>query len=104
MSRWTRLCRRAAGGLLLLGAASCAASRSAPRSAPAADDQTLRTRIEASLLNAPGVHAGEVRTEVVDGVATLSGTVHDQGESEAALAAARRVDGVREVRNSLRVP
>lgn len=104
MSRWTRLCCDAAACLLMLGSVSCAASRSAPRTAPAADDQTLRTRIEASLLNAPGVHAGEVRTEVVDGVVTLSGTVHDQGESEAALAAARRVEGVRDVRNSLRVP
>ena len=103
MSRWTGLYRGAGACLLLLGA-GCAAARSSPPAAPAADDQTLRTRIEASLLNAPGVHAGEVRAEVVDGVATLSGTVHDQGESEAALAAARRVEGVRDVRNSLRIP
>lgn len=37
------------------------------------------------------------------GVAVLSGTVHSQAEVDAAIAAARRVDGVRDVQSHLRI-
>ena len=81
--------------------AACAASRSP--ATVAADDPTLKMRIETSLRNAPGVHPGEVTTEVRDGVAILSGSVHNQAEIDSAVAAARRVEGLKDVRSSLNV-
>ncbi len=84
------------------GLTACAASRATPRAA-APDDQTLQTRVRTSLMNATGVHPDEVTASVAGGVATLSGTVHSQAEADAAVAAARRVDGVRDVQSQLRV-
>ena len=85
--------------LTLIG---CAASRSTPRAA-APDDQTRQTRVQTSLMNTAGLHAGEVKTEVREGVAILSGTVHSQAEVDAAVAAARRVEGLKDVRSTLAV-
>ena len=91
----------AASALMLAMAGCAAASRSPGMAAP--DDPTLKTRIETALRNAPGVHPNEVTTEVVDGVAILSGSVHNQAEIDAAVAAARRVEGLKDVRSSLNV-
>ena len=90
-----------AASALMFAMAGCAASRSP--GVAARDDPTLKTRIETALRNAPGVHPNEVTTEVVDGVATLSGSVHNQAEIDAAVAAARRVEGLKDVRSSLNV-
>jgi hyperosmotically inducible periplasmic protein len=89
--------------VLAVSTVGCATTRSAQRTAAAPDDQTLKVRIQTSLLNTAGVHAKEVTADVSAGVATLSGTVHSQSEIDAALAAARRVEGVKDVRSNLRV-
>jgi hypothetical protein len=44
-----------------------------------------------------------VRSEVIDGVATLQGTVDTEAQKERAERIARRVDGVTRVRNELTV-
>jgi hyperosmotically inducible protein len=94
----------AAMGLVVIMTA-CGASRSAPQTTMAAapDDQTLQTRVQTSLMNATGVHPKEVTTVVSQGVATLSGTVHSQAEADAAVAAARRVEGLKDVRSDLKI-
>jgi hyperosmotically inducible periplasmic protein len=96
---WKRAMFAAVLSFTLIG---CAASRSAPRAATP-DDQTLKTRVQTSLLNTAGVHANEVTTEVSAGVVTLTGTLHSQAEVDAAVAAARRVEGLKDVRSNLRV-
>ena len=96
--------RAVASMALVVIMAGCGAARSAPRTVAAApDDQTLKTRVQTSLMNATGVHPNEVTTEVAQGVVTLSGTVHGQAEADAALAAARRVEGSKDVRSNLKV-
>jgi hyperosmotically inducible protein len=89
--------------VLTVSTFGCATTRSAPRETPPPDDRTLTTRVQTSLLNTAGVHANEVTADVSAGVATLSGTVHSQAEIDAAVAAARRVDGIKDVRSTLRV-
>jgi BON domain-containing protein len=84
--------------LVFLGA--CGGMRINPPQKPP-DDQTVATRVRTSLLNAPNVHANEVNVDVAAGVVTLTGTVHDQNEVNAAVGAARKVEGVRDVRNEL---
>ena len=100
----TRLMSIRAGlaALLIAAAVACAASRSTPHAA-APDDHTLQLRVQTSLNNAVGVHGSEVTAEVNQAVVTLSGTVHSQAEVDAAVAAARRVDGLKDVRSNLRV-
>jgi hyperosmotically inducible protein len=102
-TNYLRWVRAVAATVLIVIMAACAAGRSAPRTAAAPDDQTLKTRVQTSLMNATGVHPNEITTEVAEGVVTLSGTVHGQAEADAALAAARRVEGLRDIRSNLKV-
>jgi len=96
--------RAALAALLVAGMVACAASRSTPQAAAAApDDKTLQLRVQTSLNNATGVHGSDVTAEVSQAVVTLSGTVHSQAEVDAAIAAVRRVDGLKDVRSNLRV-
>jgi osmotically-inducible protein OsmY len=95
--------RAAVIAFALCATSACATSRAAPRTSAAPDDQTLKMRVQTSLMNTAGLHASEVTAEVAQAVATLSGTVHTQAEVDAAVAAARRVDGVKDVRSNLRV-
>jgi hyperosmotically inducible periplasmic protein len=94
--------RAGIAALLVAGTVACAASRSTPRAA-APDDRTLQLRVQTSLMNATGVHGTDVTAEVTQAIATLTGTVHSQAEVDAAIAAARRVDGLKDVRSMLRV-
>lgn len=95
--------RAIAASVLILILAACAAARTPRAAAGAADDGMLKTRVETALRNSVGVHPEEVTTEVIAGVATLSGTVHNQAELDAALAAARRVEGLKDIRSNLQV-
>lgn len=103
MTHLTHQTRPAATFALALLLSGCAAARSAPRTTAPPDDQTLNMRVQTSIRNAPGVHPNEVTTTIVDGVATLTGTVHDQAEVDAAIAAARRVEGLRDVQSNLKI-
>jgi hyperosmotically inducible periplasmic protein len=95
--------RPVAATVLIVIMGACAAARSAPQTAAAPDDQTLKTRVQTSLMNATGVHPNEVTAEVAQGVVTLTGAVHSQAEADAAVAAARRVEGLKDVRSNLKI-
>jgi len=72
-----------------------------PRIAPATDDATLTVRVRTALLNDPAVHASEITVMAQNGVVILRGQVHGQSEANAAIAAARRIEGVRDVQSEL---
>lgn len=77
------------------------ASRMAPIRMGPLDDQTIRIHVQTLLLNDPNVHAREVTVEVAQGVVTLRGAVHGEQEVNAAVAAARKADGVKDVKSEL---
>jgi osmotically-inducible protein OsmY len=72
-----------------------------PRIAPATDDATLTVRVRTALLNDPAVHGSEIAVMTQNGVVILRGQVHGQSEANAAIAAARRIEGVRDVQSEL---
>jgi hyperosmotically inducible protein len=84
---------------ILVSACASAAPR---RTAPPSDDATVQTAVRTALLNAPNVHASEIQVEAQGGVVILRGDVHGQAEEDAAIAVARSVPGVREVRSELK--
>ena len=89
--------------LAMSAAGACGKSmRPASSSAPPSDD-TLGVRVKTSILNTPAVHANEVNVAVDGGVVTLTGAVHNQEEIDNAVAAARKVDGVRDVNVQLQI-
>lgn len=89
---------------VMIGAAACGKQAMRPASTMAPpSDETLDVRVKTSILNAPAVHASEVNVSVDGGVVTLSGVVHNQEEIDNAVAAARKVDGVRDVNVQLQI-
>ena len=88
---------RTAEVVLLVGLLSaCAATTSRT-----ADDQTITTRVKIALLNDARVGGWRLEVKTFQGVVTLSGTVKSHADEQAAIAAARRIHGVREVKSEL---
>ena len=67
------------------------------------DDTTITTRVKTSMLNDPAVGGMKIDVDTYKGVVTLSGRVKSQAEHDQALALARQVDGVTEVKDALQV-
>jgi osmotically-inducible protein OsmY len=86
-------------GIALL--AQACGGRLTPRVPLATDDAALANRARTALLNEPTVHGNEITVTVQDGVLVLQGQVHGTAEADAAVAAARRVEGVKDVRSEL---
>ncbi len=69
----------------------------------AIDDTTITTRVKTAMLNDPDVGGLRVDVDTYKGVVTLSGRVKSQGEHDRAIALARRVNGVAEVKDALQI-
>ena len=69
----------------------------------AIDDTTITTRVKTSMLNDPAVGGLKIDVDTFKGVVTLSGRVKSQSEHDQALALARKVDGVSDVKDALQV-
>jgi hyperosmotically inducible protein len=67
------------------------------------DDKVLEARVKAALASEDGLDAKNVKVETYRGVAQLSGFVPDQRTVDRAVAAARRVTGVRDVRSNIQL-
>lgn len=66
-------------------------------------DELITTKVKEQLALDPAVSALDVRVATEAGVVTLYGEVDSRRQAEAALAAARRVEGVRTVDTRLEV-
>jgi hyperosmotically inducible periplasmic protein len=72
-----------------------------PRIAPDTDDATITVRVRTALMNDPVVHANEIDVMAQNGIVLLRGQVHGQAEANAAVAVARRIEGVKDVQSEL---
>lgn len=66
------------------------------------EDAALVSRVKGALLRGPGVES-RIDVDAAEGVVTLRGTVGSDRAARDAVAAARGVTGVREVKSELRV-
>jgi osmotically-inducible protein OsmY len=67
------------------------------------DDTTITTRVKTAMLNDPTVGGLRVDVDTFKRVVTLSGRVKSQAERDQAIALARGVDGVVEVKDAMQV-
>jgi hyperosmotically inducible periplasmic protein len=67
------------------------------------DDTTITTRVKTSMLNDPAVGGLRIDVDTFKGAVTLSGRVKSQAEKDQAIALARRVSGVTEVKDNLQI-
>lgn len=67
----------------------------------AVDDATITTRVKTALLNDPNVGGLRIDVDTALGVVTLSGVARTPAEEQQAIAIARRIPGVKDVRSTL---
>jgi osmotically-inducible protein OsmY len=67
------------------------------------DDATITTRVKTSLLNDPDVGGLRIDVDTFKGVVTLSGRVRSKDEEAKALALARKIGGVADVKSTLQI-
>jgi hyperosmotically inducible protein len=82
--------------LLVAAAAGLAYAADAP-------DAWLTMKTKISLMTTEGVSTSDLNVDTVQGVVTLHGKVPTNGEKAKAEATARRIDGVKDVKNLLQV-
>ncbi|MGH9371831.1 MAG: BON domain-containing protein [Vicinamibacterales bacterium] len=67
------------------------------------DDATITTRVKTSLLNDPDVGGLRIDVDTFKGVVTLSGRVKTKAEETKAVALARKIGGVSDVKSTLQI-
>lgn len=69
----------------------------------ALDDTTITTRVKTAMLNDPAIGGLRIDVDTTRSVVTLSGRVKSQSERDQAIALARQVSGVSEVKDALQI-
>jgi osmotically-inducible protein OsmY len=67
------------------------------------DDSTVSTRVKTALLNDPDVGGLRIDVDTFKGVVTLSGAVKSPAERDKAIAVARKIGGVKDVKSTLQI-
>jgi hyperosmotically inducible periplasmic protein len=67
------------------------------------DDAGITAQVKTALLNDPDVGGLRIDVDTAKGLVTLSGIVKSKAEADKAVAIARKVDGVRDVKSTLQV-
>jgi osmotically-inducible protein OsmY len=66
------------------------------------DDATITTRVKTAFINDPAVGAMKIDVDTFKGVVTLSGAVKSKDEEAKAVALARTIKGVTDVKSTLK--
>jgi hyperosmotically inducible protein len=67
------------------------------------DDATITTRVKTAFINDPQVGALRIDVDTFKGVVTLSGRVKSKAEETKAIALARGIKGVSDVKSTLQI-
>lgn len=89
-------------GCVLAGLVACAASQSPPPEAYVGDT-ALRTTVQHAMTQQPGLNASAITVDSYDGEVSLSGFLDSQDQIDQAVATARSVNGVKVVKNEMRL-
>jgi osmotically-inducible protein OsmY len=81
----------------------CAATPTREGSGEYLDDTVITTKVKAAIFNEPSLKVSEINVETFKGIVQLSGFVNSQADINKAAAVARGVQGVKSVRNDMRV-
>lgn len=92
-----------AAALVLSVAAGCASTDKTSSTGQYIDDSVITTKIKTAILNEPTLKTFEISVETYKGAVQLSGFVSSQANISKAAELARNVDGVKTVRNDMRL-
>ena len=91
--------------LMLSSVIGCASTATDKHESPGqyVDDVAVTTSVKAAILNAPTLKVSEINVETYKGVVQLSGFVSTPENIATAASVARSVNGVKSVKNDLRL-
>src|SRR5512132_4319639 len=89
--------------LLLASFLGCASTSKQEGTGEYFDDTVITTKVKAAVLKEPSLKSAEINVETFKGVVQLSGFVSSQANITKAVAVARSVQGVKSVKNDMRL-
>src|SRR4051794_41118070 len=89
--------------LTLTTLGGCAANGTHESTGQYVDDTAITTSVKAAILNEPTLKVAEINVETFKGTVQLSGFVRSAANIETAMAVARGVNGVKSVKNDMRL-
>ncbi len=89
--------------VLLAGLAGCASTSKSEGAGEYVDDTVITTKTKAAIFNEPTLKSAEINVETFKGVVQLSGFVRSQADINKAVDVARKVGGVKSVKNDMRL-
>jgi hyperosmotically inducible protein len=98
--RWTRIVCTL---LAVVAVGACSATRTQQSAGEVIDDSTLTAKVKTALIEDPVTKAHEINVETYRGVVQLAGFVDSAEQKSRASEVARKIAGVKDVRNDLRV-
>ncbi|HET9207807.1 MAG TPA: BON domain-containing protein [Burkholderiaceae bacterium] len=87
----------------MIAASGCAVSRGQESVGAYIDDAAITTSVKARYVEDKVVDASSISVETLNGTVMLSGFAKSEAEKSAAETVARKVDGVKSVKNQLTV-
>jgi osmotically-inducible protein OsmY len=103
MSNITRKLATLVGILFMALALGCASTAKQEGTGEYVDDTVLTTKVKAAIFNEPSLKSAEINVETFKGVVQLSGFVSSAAAESTAVAVARKVEGVKSVKNDMRL-
>lgn len=95
--------RRIAALFLAAALTACVATPTQEGTGEFIDDAIITTRVKAAIFDDAALRSMEIRVETFKGIVQLSGFVSAQASIDRAIAVARRVPNVTDVRNDMRL-
>ena len=89
--------------LLVVVFLGCASTPTREGTGEYLDDTVITTKVKAAIFSEPSLKVSEINVETFKGVVQLSGFVNSQADINKAVAVARGVQGVKSVKNDMRV-
>ncbi len=89
--------------LMLTMVVGCASTTAHESTGQYIDDSVITTGVKAAILNEPSLKIAEINVETFKGAVQLSGFVRSQENMSMAVKVARGVNGVKSVKNDMRL-
>ena len=89
--------------LMLTAVVGCSSTPKQESTGQYVDDTVITTSVKAAILNEPSLKVSEINVETFKGVVQLSGFVGSEDNIATAVKVARGVNGVKSVKNDMRM-
>jgi len=103
MTNITRKLTYLAGILFVALTLGCASTAKQEGTGEYVDDTVITTKVKAAIFNEPTLKSAEINVETFKGVVQLSGFVSSAAAENTAVTVARKVAGVKSVKNDMRL-